>query len=67
VRHSSRSAPTKARSMSPRDRPLDFGHLPVVFAVLVSAYRQRVGVHIRTSSRWCWWLRNAALSDEQDR
>jgi hypothetical protein len=23
-----------------------------------------VGVHIRTSYRWCWWLRNAALSYE---
>jgi transposase-like protein len=23
---------------------------------------QELGVHIRTSSRWCWWLRNAALS-----
>jgi len=26
-----------------------------------------VGVHIRTSYRWCWWLRNAALSYEMQR
>jgi transposase-like protein len=25
------------------------------------------GVHIRTSYRWCWWLRHAALSYEMDR
>ena len=23
-----------------------------------------VGVHIRMSDRWCWWLRNAVLSSE---
>jgi hypothetical protein len=26
-----------------------------------------VGIHIRTSYRWCWWLRNAALSYEMQR
>jgi hypothetical protein len=26
-----------------------------------------LGVHIRTSYRWCWWLRNAALSYETHR
>jgi transposase-like protein len=26
-----------------------------------------LGAHIRTSDRWCWWLRNAALSYEMDR
>jgi hypothetical protein len=26
-----------------------------------------VGVPIRTSYRWCWWLRNAALSYEMPR
>jgi transposase-like protein len=26
-----------------------------------------VGVHIRTSYHWCWWLRNAAVSYETDR
>ena len=25
---------------------------------------KELGVHIRTSYRWCWWLRNAALSYE---
>jgi transposase-like protein len=25
---------------------------------------RELGVHIRTSYRWCWWLRNAALSYE---
>ena len=24
-------------------------------------------MHIRTSYRWCWWLRNAALSYEMER
>jgi transposase-like protein len=28
---------------------------------------RELGVHIRTSYRWCWWLRNAALSHEMDR
>jgi hypothetical protein len=26
-----------------------------------------LGVHVRTSYRWCWWLRNAALSYEMHR
>jgi transposase-like protein len=28
---------------------------------------RELGVQIRTSDRWCWWLRNAALSYEMDR
>jgi transposase-like protein len=28
---------------------------------------REVGVHIRTSYRWCWWLRNAALAYERER
>jgi transposase-like protein len=28
---------------------------------------REVGVHIRTGYRWCWWLRNAALSYELNR
>jgi transposase-like protein len=28
---------------------------------------RELGVHIRTSYRWCWWLRHAALSYEMDR
>jgi hypothetical protein len=28
---------------------------------------REVGVHVRTSYRWCWWLRNAALSYEMQR
>jgi transposase-like protein len=27
---------------------------------------REVGVHMRTSYRWCWWLRNAALSYEME-
>ena len=27
---------------------------------------REVGVHIRTSYRWCWWLRNAALSYDRN-
>jgi transposase-like protein len=28
---------------------------------------RELGVHVRTSSRWCWWLRNTAVSYETDR
>ena len=28
---------------------------------------RELGVHGRTSSRWCWWLRNTAVSYETDR
>jgi transposase-like protein len=28
---------------------------------------RELGVHSRTSYRWCWWLRNAAISYETDR
>jgi transposase-like protein len=28
---------------------------------------RELGVHIRTSYRWCWWLRNAALPYEMER
>jgi transposase-like protein len=28
---------------------------------------REVGVHSRTSYRWCWWLRNTAISYETDR
>ena len=28
---------------------------------------RELGVHSRTSYRWCWWLRNTALSYETDR
>jgi transposase-like protein len=28
---------------------------------------RELGVHVRTGYRWCWWLRNAALSYEMDR
>ena len=28
---------------------------------------QELGVHVRTGYRWCWWLRNAALSYELGR
>ncbi len=28
---------------------------------------REVGVHVRTSYRWCWWRRNAALSYEMQR
>src|SRR5215831_18170965 len=46
---------------------LDSGHLSVVSRLFVPAYCAEVGVHIRTSYRWCWWLRNAALSYEMHR
>src|SRR5499427_6846633 len=28
---------------------------------------QELGVHVRTGYRWCWWLRNAAMSYEMER
>ena len=28
---------------------------------------RELGIQIRTSYRWCWWLRNAALSYEMQR
>jgi hypothetical protein len=28
---------------------------------------RELGVHSRTSYRWCWWLRNTAMSYEMDR
>jgi len=28
---------------------------------------REVGHHVRTSYRWCWWLRNVALSYEMER
>jgi hypothetical protein len=28
---------------------------------------RELGVHVRTGYRWCWWLRNAALSYETRR
>ena len=28
---------------------------------------RELGVHVRTGYRWCWWLRNAALSYEMGR
>jgi transposase-like protein len=28
---------------------------------------RELGIHVRTGYRWCWWLRNAALSYEMDR
>jgi hypothetical protein len=41
------------------------------FLLCLSCSSQRIarelGVHIRTSYRWCWWLRNAALSYEMQR
>lgn len=32
--------------------------------MFIAAYCQGVGSHVRISYRWCWWLRNAALSYE---
>jgi transposase-like protein len=28
---------------------------------------RELGIHVHTGYRWCWWLRNAALSYEMDR
>src|SRR5215471_10280276 len=43
----------------------------VTFLLCLSCSSRRIarelGVHRRTGSRWCWWLRNAALSYEMGR
>jgi transposase-like protein len=49
-----------------------FAHwLLATFLLCLSCSSHRIarelGVHIRTSYRWCWWLRNAAMSYEMHR
>jgi transposase-like protein len=51
-------------------RPLAYWILATFLLCLACSSRRMaraVGVHIRTSDRWCWWLRNAALSYEMPR
>jgi transposase-like protein len=51
-------------------RPLAYWLLATFLLCLACSSRRlarEVGVHIRTSSRWSWWLRNAALSYEMHR
>jgi transposase len=51
-------------------RPLAYWILATFLLCLACSSRciaREVGVHIRTSSRWSWWLRNAALSYEMHR
>jgi transposase-like protein len=51
-------------------RPLAYWVLATFLLCLACSSRRiarEVGVHVRTSYRWCWWLRNAALSYEMDR
>src|SRR5215211_893521 len=46
-------------------RPLSYWILATFLLCLACSSRRiarEVGVHIRTSYRWCWWLRNAAMS-----
>src|SRR5437667_2352985 len=46
-------------------RPLSYWILATFLLCLACSSRRiarEVGVHVRTSYRWCWWLRNAALS-----
>jgi transposase-like protein len=53
-----------------RKRSLAHGILATFLLCLTCSSRRiarEVGVHIRTSYRWCWWLRNAALSYEMHR
>jgi transposase-like protein len=52
------------------NRPLSYWILATFLLCLACSSRRiarEVGVHIRTSYRWCWWLRNAALSYEMHR
>jgi transposase-like protein len=51
-------------------RPLPHWILATFLLCLSCSSRRmarELGVHIRTSYRWCWWLRHAALSYETDR
>jgi transposase-like protein len=51
-------------------RPLSYWILATFLLCLACSSRRiarEAGVHIRTSYRWCWWLRNAALSYEMHR
>ena len=51
-------------------RPLAYWILATFLLCLACSSRRiarEVGVHVRTSYRWCWWLRNAALSYEMQR
>jgi transposase-like protein len=46
-------------------RPLAYWLLATFLSCLTCSSRRiagEVGVHLRTSYRWCWWLRHAALS-----
>jgi hypothetical protein len=50
-------------------RPLSYWILATFLLCLACSSRRiarELGVHIRTSYRWCWWLRNAALSYEME-
>ena len=56
--------------MHQSQRPLAYWILATFLLCLACSSRRiarEVGVHIRTSYRWCWWLRNAALSYEMHR
>ena len=51
-------------------RPLSYWILATFLLCLACSSRRiarELGVHGRTSYRWCWWLRNAALSYEMQR
>jgi transposase-like protein len=51
-------------------RPLPYWSLATFLLCLSCAscrLARELGVHIRTSYRWCWWLRHAALSCEMQR
>ena len=51
-------------------RPLAYWILATFLLCLTCSSRRiarELGIHIRTSYRWCWWLRNAALSYEMER
>jgi transposase-like protein len=51
-------------------RPLAYWLLAPFLLCLAGSSRRmarEVGVHSRTSYRWCWWLRHAALSYEMHR
>ena len=59
--------PARSGRQQALPRTLDARHLSTCLACSSRRIAREVGVHIRTSYRWCWWLRNAALSYEMQR
>ena len=61
---------TSLRPLHRSKRPLSYWILATFLLCLLCSSRRiarELGLHSRTSYRWCWWLRNTAMSYETDR